>query len=615
MKTLFQTFFSLLIISLFFLQITKAQTAYVPCSTSNYVDVINVATNSVTTTIPVGNAAGCISLSLDGSKAYVSNINDNTVSVINTATSTVIATVPVNNYPRGLSVTPDGSKVYVGNWGINTITIINTATNSVSGTVTVGTSPWGVSVSPDGNKVYVANNSSNTASVINTTTNSVSATIPIGTNPSGACVSPDNSKAYIANRSDNTISVINTSTDAVDAVISVGTNPEGICFSPDGSKAYIANYSSNNVSVINTATNAVISTVPVGTNPIGVSASPVGDKVYVANSNSNSVNVINTATNTVLATIAVGNHPVAFGNFIFGAALLSSFVTINTMTCHNQCDASATAYAQGGSSPYVYQWNTVPVQTTQTAIDLCAGSYSVTVTDANVDSIVKTVTIGEYPVYSVNNTQSICTGGSYIINGHTYTTAGNYNDTLSSVHGCDSIVTTNLTVNPIPITSAGIDTTVYSGTPIELYASGGATYQWTPPDYLNNPNSSNPISTPENDITYIVIITNSNGCSNTDTVYITVLESNLWAPNVFNPNDPDPINQKFYVRGNGIKEIKIAVYDRWGEKVFETTDINEGWNGTYKGVLLNTAVFVYCIKATYYSGENVVKKGDVTLLR
>lgn len=77
-----------------------------------------------------------------------------------------------------------------------------------------------------------------------------------------------------------------------------------------------------------------------------------------------------------------------------------------------------------------------------------AGSYTDTLTSVNgCDSIVTTI-LTVNPTYSNNNPQTICNGASYSFNGHTYTTAGNYNDTLHTINGCDSIIVTQLTVNP-----------------------------------------------------------------------------------------------------------------------------------------------------------------------
>jgi len=112
--------------------------------------------------------------------AYITNSGSNTVSVIDTATNTVVSTIPVGISPGGVAVTPDGSKVYVTNFLSNTVSVIATATNTVVSTIPVGTDPAGVAVTPDGSKVYVTNFLSNTVSVIATATNTVVSTIPVG---------------------------------------------------------------------------------------------------------------------------------------------------------------------------------------------------------------------------------------------------------------------------------------------------------------------------------------------------------------------------------------------------------------------------------------------------
>jgi YVTN family beta-propeller protein len=89
-----------------------AQNAYIANAGSNNVSVIDIATNTVTATIPVGSFAFGVAVSLDGRNVHVTNADTNTVSVIDTATNTVTATIPVGgSYPTGVAVTPDGSKV------------------------------------------------------------------------------------------------------------------------------------------------------------------------------------------------------------------------------------------------------------------------------------------------------------------------------------------------------------------------------------------------------------------------------------------------------------------------------------------------------------------------
>ncbi|MDP1746498.1 MAG: gliding motility-associated C-terminal domain-containing protein [Bacteroidota bacterium] len=84
--------------------------------------------------------------------------------------------------------------------------------------------------------------------------------------------------------------------------------------------------------------------------------------------------------------------------------------------------------------------------------------------------------------------------------------------------------------------------------------------------------------------------------------------------NVFSPNN-NGTNDVLHVLGKGIAEMQFTIFDRWGEKVFETTDVNTGWDGTYKGKPMNIGVFVYFIKGKFINGEIINKKGNVTLLR
>ena len=172
-----------------------------------------------------------------------------------------------------------------------------------------------------------------------------------------------------------------------------------------------------------------------------------------------------------------------------------------------------------------------------------------------------------------------------------------------------------LSVHSYPTANAGNDTTVLIGNTVQLTATGGFTYQWSPPTYLNNTDIPNPISIPLTNISYLVYVTDQYGCSATDTVNIIVDDAtSIFIPNAFSPNN-DGQNDVLYVRGNGIKDLLFVIYDRWGEKIFETTDKTIGWDGTYKGKELPTSVFTYYVKAVYYSNEEVVKKGNVTLVK
>lgn len=147
-------------------------------------------------------------------------------------------------------------------------------------------------------------------------------------------------------------------------------------------------------------------------------------------------------------------------------------------------------------------------------------------------------------------------------------------------------------------------------------------YQWSPPDFLNTEFGTSPISTPPSTITYIVTVTDvgeGGFCAKSDTVTVFVFESvcgepTIFVPNAFTPNG-DGENDELLVRGNNITEMKFSIFNRWGEKVFETTDQSRGWDGTYKGKPANPAVFVYQLEVVCGDGQEYFTKGNVTLIR
>ena len=88
----------------------------------------------------------------------------------------------------------------------------------------------------------------------------------------------------------------------------------------------------------------------------------------------------------------------------------------------------------------------------------------------------------------------------------------------------------------------------------------------------------------------------------------------IGVPNAFSPNG-DGVNDVVFVEGKGIAELVFRIYNRWGEKVFETHDQSVGWNGYYKGVLQEVDVYSYAVEATFINGQTVPLKGNITLLR
>ncbi len=241
--------------------------------------------------------------------------------------------------------------------------------------------------------------------------------------------------------------------------------------------------------------------------------------------------------------------------------------------------------------------------------------------ETNCDSLYRIVSLSVIPAASSSLNASICQGDSYTLPwGVVVTTGGVYKDTLRSATGCDSLMRTiNLTVNPRPVltVSKSNDINCIIGSS-NLSVSGASSYNWSPVESLSNAASSNPIATPTATTVYTVQATSSNGCVSSGNITVFVDNSNgdngFQLPSAFTPNG-DGKNDCFGVRTWGnVSNLKLHIYNRWGQLVFATTDPSRCWDGTFKGKQESTAVFVYQVSAETNCGP-VYRKGTVTLIR
>jgi gliding motility-associated-like protein len=190
--------------------------------------------------------------------------------------------------------------------------------------------------------------------------------------------------------------------------------------------------------------------------------------------------------------------------------------------------------------------------------------------------------------------------------------------TLSATNGdCSGDTTITVTVEPLPSVNVCCNTTISAGDSVQLSASGGGSYVWYPSMGLSCDSCPNPIAKPSQTTTYTLIVTNDSGCTVETSVTVYIGEAgcgNVFVPDVFSPNQ-DGHNDVLYVRGNCIATMDFNVYDRWGNKVFESENTNNGWDGSHNGSPMNTATFVWYLKATLLDGTQLEKKGNVTLVR
>jgi len=196
--------------------------------------------------------------------------------------------------------------------------------------------------------------------------------------------------------------------------------------------------------------------------------------------------------------------------------------------------------------------------------------------------------------------------------------AGTYTVTVADPNGCSSTVSVSVGTYPAVIAVAEPNATITKGEQIQLIASGGTLFSWTPALSLNNSAISNPVASPVQNTEYIVTVSDVDGCTGMDSVLIKVIDcdaSDIFVPNAFSPNG-DGKNDVLHVRGpDCITEMKFTVFDRWGEMVFETTSPVEGWNGIYQGKMEDTGVYVYYLRASLLNGTTLTRKGNVTLMR
>lgn len=146
------------------------------------------------------------------------------------------------------------------------------------------------------------------------------------------------------------------------------------------------------------------------------------------------------------------------------------------------------------------------------------------------------------------------------------------------------------------------------------------TYLWEPAISLDDNTISNPEATPDETTTYTLTVTDGDGCTTTERITVTVLtpECNkpfIFFPNAFTPNN-DGFNDIVYLRAAfSVDEVFFMIYTRWGEKVFESNSIDDGWDGRFKGEALCSDVYAYYLRVRCANGDEYTEKGNITLLK
>ncbi len=340
-----------------------------------------------------------------------------------------------------------------------------------------------------------------------------------------------------------------------------------------------------------------------------------------------------------------------------------SLFVINASGIDVQCwdseNGKITVAASGGTTPYSifeYSQNGLVYNSSPFAVfeNLTSGFYYVRATDANGCIATDTTSIGRPAIdtFSFIIDSTSCYGaqytdGSIIVNAlanppYTWSIDGGPVQNFGFFYGLGAgthiIVATNgngcidtliqFVPFPPPVIVDVVPDTVYlelgssQQVQVNVQNATNPTYVWNTLQGLSCNDCPNPIVNPYNDMVYTIRVydhshtLNPSDCYGDATLYVFVEEHvKSYVPNAFTPANGDGVNDILKVYGEGIKKLKFTIYDRWGELLFESNRQDIGWDGVFKGKLMNPGVYVYYVEAEYLDSKREYYQGSVTLLK
>lgn len=198
-------------------------------------------------------------------------------------------------------------------------------------------------------------------------------------------------------------------------------------------------------------------------------------------------------------------------------------------------------------------------------------------------------------------------------------TVGTYTITLTTTSETGVVSTTSksLVVNPNPTVIATLDTIIDIGGSANLIGTSlsDGEYSWEPEFNVECPDCAITSASPSQSQTYTVTLIDYNGCKALDSVMVLVnYQLSVGVPTAFSPNG-DGNNDVLFVKGHGLTYISLIIYNRYGERIFETTDQNIGWDGTFLNRDENPGVFTWVLHYTTEDEKKGILKGNTTLIR
>ena len=332
----------------------------------------------------------------------------------------------------------------------------------------------------------------------------------------------------------------------------------------------------------------------------------------------------------------------------------SQFGAYNT-SCFDESDGSLSVVGNGGTPPYTYQWSHSAIGAS--ASGLGAGTYAVTVTDANGCIAMLEASLQAPPPVeaSMSVIDPLCfgdpsgqltvenpVGGTppylYAINDGGFSASplfanldvGAHQVTIQDAYGCEWQQEAIINAAPELRVELGDDMYLKLGDTVRLEALTShlvTSYQWSGGPLMGCTTSDtldcyDPSIAPQESTAYSVLVTDENGCTAEDQIRVFVSKDrNVFIPTAFSP-DGDGVNDLFTINaGADVAQIKsFYLFNRWGEQVHEAfnfmpNDLSFSWDGRYRGQVLNAGVYVYFAEIEFIDGEVILYKGDVVLLR
>ncbi len=378
-------------------------------------------------------------------------------------------------------------------------------------------------------------------------------------------------------------------------------------------------------------------------------------------SNTGIANPVATPTTTTIYTVAIGQQD-ALGNtcvfYLTDTIRVNPTVTAVFNWTKNNCGNTLTFADSSYANPTQWDWNFGDgnIDSVQNPVHTYAntGTYTVTLIANNQygcpDTVREVITLSGFNPISVSADQYLCQGDSVQLNAtggisYQWSPGGSLSNPNIANPIASPTATTQYTVQVTQVN--GVDTClsvlytditvpVYTGTVLTAWANpdtirvgetstlgtgtSGGNLTWGPNYNMSDINAQNPVVWPGHTTTYTVTYTDPNGCSFPIagvTIYVITNvcdDGTLFVPNTFTPNG-DGKNDVMYARSNLVLEIDFNIYDRWGQLVFHTDDIKQGWDGIFKGKPCNPDVFGYYIRYKCNNGKESFKKGNITLIR